>query len=146
MKKILAKKRAFGIVETMVAVGILVMVMGTSISLARYSVGASSDSQVRVVAYNLARWKIEEIRRSRDTNWMTSGSSWQKDWCVDNSVDTVARQNPNIDFTITINCTDVNLNNPQNDIKKAKITVAWQNRGVAQSVILETKLADWKKI
>ena len=135
--------KAFGLMETVLALGILTAVLGTSVGLARFSVRASADSQVRIVAYNLAQRKIEQMRQQRDNNWLTSGKSWRSDWCQTSTSQTINHPYPPVAFTLTSACADVNPAVPDNNIKKITITIAWSDRGINKSIILETKLSNW---
>ena len=144
------RSQGFGLMETVIALGILTAVLGTSVGLARFSVRASADSQVRIVAYNLAQRKIEQIRQQRDNNWLSVGKSWLSDnssqgtWCRTSS-ETKNYPHPPVTFTLTTACADVSPATPNNNIKKITITIAWSDQGVNKSIILETKLSNWKQ-
>ena len=130
------RNKGFGIMETVIAIGILIAVLGTSVALARFSVRASADSQTRITAYNYAQQRVELIRWNRDNSWLGQATQW----CVPTYSESKTWVNPPIVFGLVATCTDVS-----NDLKKIKVTVTWQDRGTEKSVILETKLANWKQ-
>ena len=137
------RNKGFGLVETVIAIAILFTVLGTSVSLSRYAVRSSSDSQVRIVAYNLAQQKMENIRRDRDNNWLTAGTSWSNGWCQAQT-ETANSQYPPLDFSVVTTCsesaaTDVNAS----DIKKIKVIVSWQDQAGTKFVTTETHLTNW---
>ena len=135
-KKLCVKNKGFGIMETVIAVGILIAVLTTSVALARFSVRASADSQTRITAYNYAQQRVETIRWNRDNSWLDQATQW----CAPTFSENKTWVNPPVVFALVATCTDINA-----DLKKIKVTVTWQERGAEKSVILETKLANWKR-
>lgn len=76
--------RGFGMLEMVIALGILMMgVIGFS-TLTMATIVTSRTSELRIVAANLAREGIEVARNIRDSNWLKidagqAGVSWNKD-------------------------------------------------------------------
>lgn len=70
-------RRSAGVtlVETMVAVSILLIGVVTSLTLATYSIRLVSDSGKQLIASNLSREGLEVVRSMRDTNWL-QGENW----------------------------------------------------------------------
>ncbi len=68
-------EEGFTLLETLVALTILVMAVVGPLQLASKSVGSAIISQNRITAFYLAQEGIEAIRNIRDTNFL-EGSSW----------------------------------------------------------------------
>ena len=76
-KTIKQYKRGFGLLEVVVAAGILIMVISGVAMLGKMSVKSSVISLDRVQAYNLAEEGAELVRQIRDTNWLANPNrSW----------------------------------------------------------------------
>lgn len=63
------------LIETMVAVFILVMGITASLGLANYSLNATSNIRKQIIAMGLAREGIEAVKNMRDTNWLKGSLS-----------------------------------------------------------------------
>lgn len=61
--------------EAIIAIGILVTAVTSSLTLVQGAIGAESESENAVVAGNLAREAVEVVRSIRDANWL-SDRSW----------------------------------------------------------------------
>ncbi|MDZ4230056.1 MAG: hypothetical protein U1C53_02865 [Candidatus Veblenbacteria bacterium] len=62
--------RGFGLVEAVVAVGVLITGIVAVVSLAQSNLSASKGVESRLVAVNLAREGVEAVRSLRDGNWL----------------------------------------------------------------------------
>ncbi|TSC66425.1 MAG: Uncharacterized protein G01um101477_82 [Candidatus Doudnabacteria bacterium Gr01-1014_77] len=71
-KKIAPKKSQLGqtLIETLVAIFILVTGLVSALSLAVYSFQSSDNSSKQIAGTALARESIEGLRNMRDTNWL----------------------------------------------------------------------------
>jgi Tfp pilus assembly protein PilV len=71
--KIASKKKQLGqsLIETLVAIFILVTGLISAITLAIYSHNATENSSKQIVAAALARESIEAVKNIRDSNWLT---------------------------------------------------------------------------
>ncbi len=58
------------LIETVVAVFILVMGITASLGLANYSLNATGNIRKQIIAMGLAREGIEAVKNMRDTNWL----------------------------------------------------------------------------
>jgi type II secretory pathway pseudopilin PulG len=58
------------LIETIVAIFILVTALVAGLSLALYAVSSSANNKNQIVASNLAREGIEVVRMMRDSNWL----------------------------------------------------------------------------
>ncbi len=58
------------LIETLVAVFILVMGVTAAVGLANYALGASTNISKQIIATGLAREGIEALKNMRDTNWL----------------------------------------------------------------------------
>lgn len=68
-------KKGFGLLETIVAIGILSMGAGAIVLLLVQSLATTSVSQSRLVAAHLSQEGLEVVRNIRDSNWI-QGLSW----------------------------------------------------------------------
>lgn len=79
------------LMETILAVGLLITVVLGALGLGIYSVRVGRYSQNQLIAANLAREAIEYVRNVRDTNWL-KGQAWDtgldgctassNQWCI----------------------------------------------------------------
>jgi type II secretory pathway pseudopilin PulG len=58
------------LIETMVAIFVLVMGVSAAVGLAVYSLGAANTIRKQTIALGLAREGIEAVKIMRDTNWL----------------------------------------------------------------------------
>lgn len=65
-------QRGQTLIETVVAVFILVMGITAALGLANYSLNATSSIRKQIIAMGLAREGIEAIKSMRDTNWLNA--------------------------------------------------------------------------
>ncbi|MDD5043129.1 MAG: hypothetical protein PHD51_00460 [Patescibacteria group bacterium] len=66
------RERGQGLLETVIALSIIVTGLVGALSLAVANLASSSDSGQRIIAGNLAREAVEVIRNKRDSNWLGS--------------------------------------------------------------------------
>lgn len=74
-KKNTIKQSGQTLIETVVAVFILVMGIVAALGLAIYALNASSNVSKQIVGIGLAREGIEAVKNMRDTNWLMLGES-----------------------------------------------------------------------
>jgi len=77
MKNNCIKNQGFGLLEAILAVGVLIIAVGSTAFLNRLIVRNSVLSLDRTQAYNLAQQGIEGVRAIRDTNWLNK-RSWNE--------------------------------------------------------------------
>lgn len=65
-----ATERGQTLIETLVACFILVMGITAALTLATYSLGATSNIKQQMIGAGLAREGIEVVKNMRDTNWL----------------------------------------------------------------------------
>lgn len=163
----------FGLLEVLLASGILALVVGGVIGLGNISVKNTVISADRTKAYNLAREDKEILKQMRDTRWINQRvDNWNDDFLqiglsktchIDCSSGTCtlvsgAKTDPpqdNIDFTHEItfesmdddtvsSLTDNGVDNTGNSrIFKAKVKVSWQEYGRSWSVEMPVYFSDW---
>ena len=68
-------KKGFTLLETLVAIAILIATILGPLTLASSSIRAASTSKNQIVAFNLAQEGIEFVRNKRDTN-LINGGNW----------------------------------------------------------------------
>ncbi|PIP21927.1 MAG: hypothetical protein COX39_00200 [Candidatus Nealsonbacteria bacterium CG23_combo_of_CG06-09_8_20_14_all_40_13] len=80
--------RGFGILETVLATGILIMVVAAAVYLGNMSVRNSTTANERTAAYNYAQEGTEIVRQIRDTNWLISPAPdyWYRLLCTQNTL------------------------------------------------------------
>jgi len=66
----LTKQGGQTLIETVVAIFIMVMGVTSALGLAIYSLNASTNVSKQIIAIGLAREGIEAIKNMRDTNWL----------------------------------------------------------------------------
>ncbi|MCX6806954.1 MAG: hypothetical protein NT135_02440 [Candidatus Berkelbacteria bacterium] len=81
----LRKSKSFGLVETLIACGILVMVTGATTSLGILAVHGTIGAKHKTEAYNLAEDALEQIKAGRDKVWEnwgenSGGATWTRFW------------------------------------------------------------------
>lgn len=64
--------KGFGLLEVVLAAGILVIVIGATVALGNVAIKNSVISQDRTQAYNLAQEGLEIVRNVRDNAWIDS--------------------------------------------------------------------------
>lgn len=68
--------KGFTLVETLVAIGILVVAITGAFSAAQSGLSSYLNSKNQAIAVNLAQESIEMIRAYRDSNRMVAGTDW----------------------------------------------------------------------
>lgn len=74
---------AQSLVETVVAVAIIMIGVVSTLTLAFATVRAGTESEARVIAVNLAREGIEVVKNIRDSNWLEIEEGNFTDSCAD---------------------------------------------------------------
>ena len=75
MIKIKQYNQGQGLLETVFAIGILMIVVAAILALTSANVAGQRESEVQIIANNLAREGIEVVRNTRDSNWL-AGIAW----------------------------------------------------------------------
>ncbi|OGL66626.1 hypothetical protein A3B21_02980 [Candidatus Uhrbacteria bacterium RIFCSPLOWO2_01_FULL_47_24] len=70
-------KRGFGLLETIIALGVIITGLVSVISLSIANLTNERDTAMRYQAVNLAREGIELVRNIRDSNWLAGTDTWQ---------------------------------------------------------------------
>lgn len=73
---IFKKRNGQGLLELIVAIGIIIAGVVATLTLVISSIQAGRKSADKIIASNLAREGIEIVRNIRDSNWITTGSNW----------------------------------------------------------------------
>ena len=74
MKFLIANKNGQGLLETTIALGVIVTGIVGMLTLTVSNQSASLESAERLIATNLAREGVEIVRNFRDTNWLPRGT------------------------------------------------------------------------
>ncbi len=151
----------FTLLETVVAIGIVVVGLASALALLSSSVSAVAVVRQRIAAANLVQEGIEVTRNIRDTNWL-KGFPWNQglangDYQVEwSSSALVPYGDTFLLFDSTSNLYNYTTGNPTEFKRRIKITnlsaiemmvevtVTWDNRGRALTVAAEDHLFDWK--
>ncbi|OGD65621.1 hypothetical protein A3F08_01095 [Candidatus Berkelbacteria bacterium RIFCSPHIGHO2_12_FULL_36_9] len=146
--------RGFGLLEVVVASGILMIVIGSSVTLSRMAIKNSVISLERVQAYNLAQEGMEKMRQIRDSNWIDNNSSTQWNDQLVSKDETIVLDNKNFQRVITISdVSDSELSSylesqgitqVSDSIKKISVRVSWQEYDLDWNVEIISYLSDWR--
>jgi hypothetical protein len=64
--------------EAIIASGIIATAVSSALTLVQVSISSERDSEMSIVAGNLAREGVEVVRSIRDSNWL-AGNPWDQD-------------------------------------------------------------------
>lgn len=113
MKTSYSSRRGVGLVEAVVAVGVLITGIIAVVSLAQSNLSSSQEVEARLTALELAREGVEAVRSVRDGNWLAgrvdvsgSANAWDAGFNGNGDVTAIAILDANtlawtIDFTPT---------------------------------------------
>lgn len=80
-----AHKRSFSLLETIVAIYVILLGFGSITALAQLNLGSATRFKKELIAYNLAAEGIELVRNKRDSNFLTqkmTQGSWGNSFCT----------------------------------------------------------------
>lgn len=80
MKNFKLKFRGETLAEVLVAIGILGVVLVTSLLLVNRGIGTNVSVKNKIIAINIAREGIEGVRNIRDTNWLKYSGDRRNKW------------------------------------------------------------------
>lgn len=168
--KIDSTEGGFTIIETLIAITLLVLALGGPMTLASKSLLSSQFSKDQITAYYLAQEAVEMVRYARDTN-ILEGDSW-----LSGGISACLNQNCRIDvplgtvaacagsgcpvlrkssstglygytgsytptiFTRTIRMTEVVANREV----RLTVTLAWQTGALPRTLVVEERLLNWR--
>ena len=124
-------KRGFTLIETTIATFILTVgVLGT-FALVQIIIIFTSSISFQLRAVYLAQEGIENIRNTRDSNWLAQ-AAWDRGIISSGweSIDKFQRQ--------------ITIQKPQTDKMIVLVEVKWPEKGGTNQVKAETELYDWK--
>ena len=113
LKKIYISNRGQGLLETTIALGIIIIGLVAVLTLIIMGISSSGKTKERVIAVNLAREGIEIIRAIRDSNQLDPTKSWpfgldygsgERSWIVDWTITDTLKEEA--DFTDIDQCTN----------------------------------------
>lgn len=141
----LSLSNGFGLMEVLVASGILIIVISGTVALSNYSIRSTIISADRTIATQLAQQRIEQIRKSRDTMWIdndhnTNWAGWKRD-------NIKVTTDPDIILNGVTYKRIVTGDDPVitgKDLLRVTSTVTWTEYNRQWSVELITLLSDWK--
>lgn len=166
MKNLIHNKKAFSLIEVLIAIFIISIGITGAVSLISYSISAVAISKSQIITANLAQEGLEIVRNIRDSNWLKD-SDWNNglgngDYRVQyNSQsllafsDTLLQINSNgfygyngiegfsggVDTLFKRKITITNISN--NEIRVVS-EITWRERGRSFVVSAESRLYDWK--
>jgi len=163
--------KGFTLIETMIAVTILIMIIIGPLSLATKSIELALVSQNQITAFYLAQEAIEYVKNVRDNNFLQSASwlnglspCWNSDGCYvdipNNNLNACSANCPKIKYdggsyyynyqvgqdTIFTRIVIIDKTIPGNaDEAKIKVTVSWPEKfGGQKSFTLQNNIFNWK--
>lgn len=137
MRKLSKTKKAQTLVETLVAVGVILTVLVAAYGLVIQGLKVSRLSLEKTQAFNLAQEGIEKIRNKRDSNYK-QGVEWLQDIKNNSESNLLGKYRRNITIS---NCED---EDDKNNCREVTVTVNWNFYGQNQSMFLKERLYNWK--
>jgi len=164
-------RRAFTLIEVIIAIGVLTIAVVAAIQLAISSTRLSNLLLQRFTAHHLAEEGLEIVRNMRDTNWLKNidwrsnladGSYAIEEKELANSVNADTKLHPLFALNPASGIEEAEKINPKGDlvfrrlielstpdstqqIMHIRASVMYEYRGLAQEVSLESEITDWKK-
>jgi prepilin-type N-terminal cleavage/methylation domain-containing protein len=145
--------QGFTIIETLVAITILLISIAGPLTIAQKSLTAATLAKDQVIASYLAQDLMEYIKNTRDNNPIFSGapSSFATQFCVSITNCTSLRLNTLSDGSYTTNAgtptrfsrfATINLTNPNE--ATIRVTVTWQSGPIQGSATIDNTLFNVK--
>jgi len=156
------QNRAFTLMEIIVAIGIIISIVTSSLVLITLTINSTKSSQLRIVAIGLSQEGLEIVRNIRDNNWL-NGRRAPSDWKQGlDPGDYRAQYNSLV--LLSFSQTPLKIDNGfyqydsgNNTLFYRKITiehidnnqirviseVSWNERGKNQTIKAETRLYNW---
>lgn len=94
MRKLNKNKKGQGLVEVIIALGVITTGIIGVLTLTYSSLSASETSIKQIVAVNLAREGVEVVRNIRDSNWLSNDTNWLDGLILGNDYDGIAKFDP----------------------------------------------------
>lgn len=155
----LRKKKAFTLVEVLVAVFILIVGAGTAFSLVSQMFSTASLIRDRFIAAYLAQEGIEIVKNIRDSNWI-AGQSWNQglspgSYQADYNDFTLSSFNGNPLRIESSGFYGYGLGSPTKFVRQitlrnldpnkieVRVTVSWRERGREHNFILKSIITNW---
>ncbi|MDO8523506.1 MAG: prepilin-type N-terminal cleavage/methylation domain-containing protein [bacterium] len=168
-----SSKSGFSLIETIIAIAILVMVITGPLALSSQSLKAASAAKNNFIVANLAQEGIELIRLYRTNNVLQGRSSWLSDLSAvcqttncyvdaknfygDNSNFILTQcggacpvlkidANGFYNYTVgtnTIFTRTIRLTSISADIERIKVTITWNSNTGGQSLVVEEIMHNW---
>lgn len=153
MIKNINNNKGFTIVETLVAITILMISIAGPLTIAQKSLTAANQAKDQVTASYLAQDLMEYIKNARDNNstFYGTGGSFYSQFCISIANCTSAVLNTQADGSYTTGAGTPSkfsrfaiLNLNSQDEVTVKVTVTWQNGPIKNSYVLENHLFNVK--
>lgn len=148
----LKSNKGVTIIESIVAIGILAIILTALIAMVVTAVNTSTLSKSRTEATNYANEGAETARSIRDnTTWadfwskyVGSGATICSNCEVTAAGDLATAGKVITPYTRKVVFTDASAGGAQDKVQ-VDITVTWNNRGKTEKVELQSYLTDWRK-
>lgn len=155
------QNQAFTLIETIIAIFLLIVGTVGAFSLIQKSIIFTSISSSRLVAFYLAQEGIEVIRNIRDTNYLEKtvwddGISLDSDYRLDyrslNFPDITCGDYLKYDgnfYSCSLDSSakfqrKISISKPEAGKMTVSVEVTWQERGVSYQVLAQTELYNWR--
>ena len=143
MRKDATNRRGFSLIETLIAVSVLMMAVAGPLSIASRGLISAQFARDQIIAFHLAREATELIRNKRDEN-ILSGQDWfagmtSSPSCLAPNVCNVSPTAENVTFTICSGgaCDPLSIHTT-NGVYDYDSGVNWQESRFTRSVSFET--------
>ncbi len=134
-KAMLADRQGFTILELMAAVTVMIIGVLGAYSIVQNMFALTFDSSIRLTAAYLAQEGMENVRSTRDDNWLND-KPWHQGITLNQpQVETNVIPNYNRETTVTMD--------GENKVMNVEVKVIFNGKGGTKELIVEEKLYDW---
>lgn len=135
-------KKGFTLLEVILSVFILSLALIASFILIQQSVIGASLNQSQLVAYYLAQEGIENIRNTRDANWLQGEEDWLEGIPLSDEETVTFLDSTTSKFTRKIT-TETKVDGEGDNYLEVSVVVEWRDRSRDYDVEVITYLYPW---
>lgn len=148
------KETGLTLIETAVGIGLLLLIGGALVTLGLQALSAANSAKLKNQATLYAQEGLELVRRTRDTQ-----DNFFAGFCgsyivnLGSDCDNLGlclkfglEERLPSDETAGVFTRNILLDSCSNDRSEVTVTVSWQEKGQARSVVVKTILTNWQNI